>query len=160
MSTSSALHGVLSQPISGGNHAYRGLRMTICDICLVFQRKIQFHRYVRLNVSGSGVIINWFKYITIHARRDDFANYCDQINQTTAECFPTMQDYSRGVFGIQVALEKRLGVVPRHVVVVSDERDTAWWDEVRNMGWYTPDHEKERTVEKYGSWCGILLFLI
>ena len=63
-----------------------------------------------------------------------------------------MQDYATGISGIRKALEDRLGISPAHVVMVSDEKDQAWWNAVRLMGWYTPDHIAEQTVEKYGDW--------
>jgi hypothetical protein len=92
------------------------------------------------------------QYITIHARRGDFGTYCGFANMTIQDCFPTMVDYARGVAGIRRELEERLGVSPKHIVVVSDEKDPLWWDVVRIMGWYTPDHDAEKTAENYGAW--------
>ncbi|KAI0031409.1 hypothetical protein K488DRAFT_52104 [Vararia minispora EC-137] len=91
-------------------------------------------------------------YITIHARRGDFGAYCGFANLTLGDCFPTMEDYARGIVGIRKELEQRLGISPKHIVMVSDEKDSIWWEVVRIMGWYTPDHEAEQTVERYGAW--------
>ena len=40
---------------------------------------------------------------------------------------------------------------------MSDERDSAWWDEVKELGWRTPDHVTARTVERYGRWHPVLI---
>jgi len=47
---------------------------------------------------------------------------------------------------------ERLGVVPRHVVMLSDEQDPAWWDSIRNAGWYTTDGIAADVSNKYGKW--------
>src|SRR6266436_6447797 len=83
--------------------------------------------------------IKFFKYIAIHARRnDDFIAYCNGLPKE--DCFPSIATYSRRIGEIQEETRGRLGITPQHVVVLSDERDPAWWDSIREVGWYAPDH--------------------
>ncbi|KAI0045214.1 hypothetical protein FA95DRAFT_1561351 [Auriscalpium vulgare] len=95
-------------------------------------------------------------YISIHARRaNDFAVYCGDVPR--GDCFPTMNVYARRIADTQEELRARYGIVPEHVIMLSDEQDPAWWDAVRLMGWYTPDHVAEDTVNKYGRWYPLLV---
>lgn len=43
------------------------------------------------------------------------------------------------------------------VIVTSDEKDPAWWEEVFALGWRTVDHEAARTVEVFGRWYPVLI---
>jgi hypothetical protein len=101
---------------------------------------------------------NSSKYIAIHARRHkDFLGYCN--GQPKEECFPSIPTFQRRVGEIQEETRERLGgVVPRHVIMLSDEGDPAWWDSIREVGWYSVDHVAEDTVNKYGRWC-VLYYL-
>ncbi|KAI0315253.1 hypothetical protein OF83DRAFT_366370 [Amylostereum chailletii] len=94
-------------------------------------------------------------YIAIHARRQDFGVYCN--DRPKEECFTSFDVYTRRVAEIQQEVKERLGVEPHHVVMLSDEKDPAWWDTVRGMGWYSPDHDAEQTVDKYGKWYTLLI---
>jgi hypothetical protein len=94
--------------------------------------------------------LNSFKYIAIHARRTDFVNYCNDVPME--DCFPSIATYSRRIGEIQAELRERLGITPHHVVMLSDERDPVWWDSIREVGWYAPDHVAEDTANKYGGW--------
>ncbi|KAI0298618.1 hypothetical protein BC826DRAFT_1122327 [Russula brevipes] len=78
-------------------------------------------------------------YIAIHARRTDFVTYCGDLPRD--ECFPSIAVYQRHVADIQREIRQRLGVVPRHVIMLSDEEDRAWWDLIRETGWYTTDSQ-------------------
>lgn len=90
------------------------------------------------------------KYIAIHARRnDDFIVYCN--GRPKEECFPSIATYQRRIEEIQEETRERLGLVPQHVIVLSDERDSSWWDSIRAQGWYMIDHGAEDTINKYGS---------
>jgi len=93
-------------------------------------------------------------YIAIHARRaNDFIVYCNGVPKE--DCFPSIATYQRRIGEIQEETRERLGVVPQHVVMLSDEEDPAWWDSIREVGWYSPDHED--TVNKYGRWYPVLV---
>ncbi|KAI0068090.1 hypothetical protein BV25DRAFT_1793181 [Artomyces pyxidatus] len=95
-------------------------------------------------------------YVAIHARRaNDFSVYCGDVPR--ADCFPTMNVYARRIAEVQEDTRARLGVVPEHVIMLSDERDPGFWDAVRTMGWYTPDHTAEDTVANYGRWYPLLI---
>jgi hypothetical protein len=94
--------------------------------------------------------MTFFKYIAIHARRaDDFVAYCN--NRPKEECFPSIATYQRRIEEIQEETRERLGLIPQHVIMLSDERDPSWWDSIRTQGWYMIDHGAEDTVHKYGS---------
>ncbi|KAI9512517.1 hypothetical protein F5148DRAFT_1279638 [Russula earlei] len=96
-------------------------------------------------------------YIAIHARRaNDFIRYCN--GQPKEDCFPSITTYQRRIEEMQTETRDRLGVVPQHVIMLSDEEDPAWWDSIRMVGWYTIDHVGEDTVNKYGSkWYPVLI---
>ena len=98
---------------------------------------------------ASALIIS--QYIAIHARRaNDFIVYCGEVPKD--QCFPSISTYRRRIEEIQDETRERLGVVPQHVIMLSDEQDPAWWDSLRAEGWYTPDHVAEDTVNKHGRW--------
>ncbi|KAF8506766.1 hypothetical protein F5888DRAFT_1896221 [Russula emetica] len=93
-------------------------------------------------------------YIAIHARRaNDFIVYCNGAPKE--DCFPSIATYQRRIGEIQEETRERLGVVPQHVVMLSDEGDPAWWDSIREVGWYTPDHVD--MVNQYGKWYPVLI---
>ena len=68
------------------------------------------------------------------------------------DCFPSITTWQRRIAEIQEETRERLGVVPQHVIMLSDESDPAWWDSIRLAGWYTVNHVAEDTVNKYGRW--------
>lgn len=76
--------------------------------------------------------------------------YCN--GESKEDCLPSIATYQRRIGEIQEETRERLGVVPQHVVMLSDERDPAWWDSLRAVGWYAPDHAAQDTVNKYGRW--------
>jgi len=90
------------------------------------------------------------QYIAIHARRDDFDGYCGDVPRE--DCFPSISVYQRRISEIQEEVGERLGVVPFHVVMLSDEQDPDWWDSIRNAGWYTTSGIADDAVNKYGRW--------
>ena len=93
----------------------------------------------------------FFKYIAIHARRaNDFTVYCNGVPKE--DCFPSTATYQRRIREIQEETQERLGVVPHHVVMLSDEEDPAWWDSIRELGWFAPNHVADDTINKYGRW--------
>jgi len=94
-------------------------------------------------------------YIAIHFRSGDFIVYCGDTPRE--DCFPSIATYQRRIAEIQEETRERLGVVPQHVIMLSDESDPAWWDSIRMAGWYTVDHAAEDTVNKYGRWYPVLI---
>ncbi|KZV69025.1 hypothetical protein PENSPDRAFT_609280 [Peniophora sp. CONT] len=114
------------------------------------------NEYMRrmFNVPPGGAIP---PFISIHARRGDFFDYCDQAGLPRESCYPTMDEYRFAIDRLRSAIEDKLGVSPSHVIMLSDERDPAWWAEIRAQGWYVPDHEGAGTLEKYGWWYPVLL---
>jgi len=119
----------------------------------------------RLQAIADGYLRRMFKvpdhepippYISIHARRgDDFIVYCNDVSKE--DCFPSIAIYQRRIEEIQEETRERLGVVPQHVIMLSDEKDPAWWDSIREAGWYTTDHVADDTVNRYGRWYPLLI---
>ncbi|KAG8976439.1 hypothetical protein FRC05_003682 [Tulasnella sp. 425] len=91
------------------------------------------------------------KFISIHARRGDFGNYCG--DSPIEHCLPPLSAWLDAVNGVRASLKAKHGVSisPQNVIVLSDESDPAWWAEVEKLGWKYIDHTKERTIERYGS---------
>jgi len=94
-------------------------------------------------------------YIAIHARRNDFHWYCNDV--PLDECYPSIPVFQRRIREIQEEVQERHGYTPRHVVMLSDERDPAWWDSIREVGWYTTASIVQDTQEKHGGWYPLLV---
>ncbi|KAH9961361.1 hypothetical protein BC827DRAFT_343531 [Russula dissimulans] len=94
-------------------------------------------------------------YIAIHARRTDFTAYCRDVPQES--CFPSIRVYQRRVAEIRREIRSRRGVIPRHVIMLSDEEDSDWWDLIRMAGWYTTGGVAEDAIDKYGRWYPLLI---
>ena len=92
----------------------------------------------------------YLQYIAIHARRNDFRGYCGDV--PLDDCFPSIAVYKRRISEIQEEVRERLGITPTHVIMLSDERDPAWWDLIRNEGWYTTSSIVQDSSDKYGGW--------
>lgn len=49
----------------------------------------------------------------------------------------------------------------KHVLITSDEpRDSPFWKEVKQYGWFSIDHVKERTEEKYGGYVACFFLVL
>ena len=82
-------------------------------------------------------------------RHGDFSNWCN--GNPLEECFPSVAVIARRVREVQEELLlKYPGMNVNHVVMTSDERDEAWWDQIKTQGWYRLDHSN--TSEQYGTW--------
>ncbi|KAJ7125784.1 hypothetical protein C8R43DRAFT_1212127 [Mycena crocata] len=92
-------------------------------------------------------------YIAIHVRHGDFKSSCSS-KKPLSECFAPLSAYARRVEEVRSELAKK-GIKAEHVVMTSDEKDPGWWEEVRALGWYSPDHTD--TVELYGRWYPVLV---
>ncbi|KAJ6624832.1 hypothetical protein B0H10DRAFT_2161986 [Mycena sp. CBHHK59/15] len=82
---------------------------------------------------------------TIHARRDDFALWCEDV--PIDDCFAPLSAFA------EILSSK--GVVVEHVIMTSDARNSTRWKAVAELGWRGPDHS--RTIEAYGAWYPILI---
>ncbi|KZT51338.1 hypothetical protein CALCODRAFT_443220 [Calocera cornea HHB12733] len=89
------------------------------------------------------------KFISVHARRGDFHQYCPD---GSSNCLPSIEQFQQRVEEVRHEIFRKDGLYVEHVLVMSDETDPAWWQEVRDNGWGWIDHERERTAEKYGAW--------
>ncbi|KAG8976438.1 hypothetical protein FRC05_003681 [Tulasnella sp. 425] len=91
------------------------------------------------------------KFVSIHARRGDFGNYCG--DSPIEHCLPPLSAWLDAVNDVRATLKAKHGVSisPQNVLILSDESDPAWWVEVEKLGWKYIDHTKERTVERHGS---------
>lgn len=96
------------------------------------------------------------QFIMIHARRQDFGNWCQ--GRPKNECFATLDDFAVRVQEIQDELRTRDDLnshdFPLKVMITGDERDQAWWDEVKKRNWLSIDHGPSGfdTAKNYGQW--------
>lgn len=60
---------------------------------------------------------------------------------------------------VQAELLATRGIHASHVIVTSDEKDEAWWAEVRALGWTWVNHAAAGTAERepHGQWYPSLL---
>ncbi|KAJ3916990.1 hypothetical protein F5877DRAFT_80388 [Lentinula edodes] len=91
-------------------------------------------------------------YIAIHVRHYDFA---DQCSVPLDECFASISVIARRVREVQDQIQAEKGIMVNHIIMTSDEKDEAWWQEVADQNWSTPDHSK--TKELYGNWHPVLI---
>jgi len=92
-------------------------------------------------------------FISIHVRHYDFENWCGAV--PIKECFAPLPVIARRVREVQQQVLDKTGVNVKHVVMTSDERDAAWWQEVAELGWSTPDHTDTKAL--YGDWYPVLI---
>ncbi|KAG9018773.1 hypothetical protein FRB90_009777 [Tulasnella sp. 427] len=89
-------------------------------------------------------------FITLHVRRGDFAKMCGDTS--VDKCMPSLAAFARRVQEIKDKLRILRSLAVERVIITSDEKDPAWWDEVKALGWTFFDHEQEETASKYGKW--------
>ncbi|PFH49812.1 hypothetical protein AMATHDRAFT_146793 [Amanita thiersii Skay4041] len=92
-------------------------------------------------------------YIAIHARHSDFKVWCE--GDPFDGCFGTIPAISRRVEEVRQELREKKGLEIQHVIMTSDERNSTWWDQVREQGWLVLDHS--HTVEDHGIWYPLLI---
>ncbi|KAJ7130798.1 hypothetical protein C8R43DRAFT_1025041 [Mycena crocata] len=92
-------------------------------------------------------------YIAIHVRHGDFKNQCGDV--PIEECFAPLAAYARRVEEVSAEIHERRGIRVHRVIMTSDERDLAWWDAVREMGWDGPDHTQ--TAARYGAFYAVFI---
>ncbi|KAF7356995.1 hypothetical protein MVEN_01036100 [Mycena venus] len=82
-------------------------------------------------------------YIAVHARRTDFAMWCDRVPEQ--DCYVELSAIARRVDEVKAEILAKQGVSATRVIVTSEEQDPSWWDEVRKLGWRWPDHSNAKT---------------
>ncbi|THV07510.1 hypothetical protein K435DRAFT_847933 [Dendrothele bispora CBS 962.96] len=92
-------------------------------------------------------------YIAVHVRRHDFAGWCGDV--PLEDCFAPVSAYERRVHEVQDEILEKKGITVNHVIILSDEDDTAWWQQVDPLGWLRIDHSQ--TAEKHGPWYPVLI---
>ncbi|THH17713.1 hypothetical protein EUX98_g9074 [Antrodiella citrinella] len=105
-----------------------------------------------LNVSSDAVVP---PHITIHARHGDFKDWCNEYDPQA--CFASLATFAKRVAELKDELRTTKGIQVEHVIMTSDEQDAAWWDQVREMGWLSIDHDKEGTTERHGEWYPVIV---
>ncbi|KAL1746914.1 hypothetical protein HDZ31DRAFT_80849 [Schizophyllum fasciatum] len=89
-------------------------------------------------------------FISVHMRRGDFGSWCKGV--ALDECLPSLPSYVQRVQEVKDELASR-GVHAEHVLVQSNERDLAFWEEVRSLGFANVDY----TQEEQDGWAAIVL---
>ncbi|KAJ7109973.1 hypothetical protein C8R44DRAFT_842428 [Mycena epipterygia] len=87
-------------------------------------------------------------FVSVHVRHGDFVNWCTP-DMPVDQCFAPLSAFARRVREVQAEVLQRKGIEVKHVIVTGDEKDSAWWDSVRELGWRRPDHS-----QIYGSYGG------
>ncbi|GAA6060699.1 hypothetical protein JCM10212_005081 [Sporobolomyces blumeae] len=92
-------------------------------------------------------------FLAVHLRQDDFVT----MNRTTNKVDEIEQIYQDGLAALRSKLEASpvlegidVGELP--VLVATDSNDTKLFAEFDRMGWTFIDHDKLKTVERYGGW--------
>ncbi|KAJ7065506.1 hypothetical protein C8F01DRAFT_1053631 [Mycena amicta] len=100
-------------------------------------------------------------FISIHARRGDFATSYACNDAPKEECFAPLSAYDRRVKQMQADLLSRKGVTASHVILTSDEEDEGWWKTTLETyaadGWSRANHVQMDTAKKHGLWYPILI---
>ncbi|KAH8099351.1 hypothetical protein BXZ70DRAFT_894911 [Cristinia sonorae] len=114
--------------------------------------------YVRKLLGVSDLDEKTPPYITVHARHGDFKGWCWEAEKPE-DCFAPLPVIARRVKEVQEEIRTRKGIdIPdAHVIMTSDEKDEAWWAEVKAMGWIRVDHDALDTVQQHGRWYPVIL---
>ncbi|CAK5271135.1 unnamed protein product [Mycena citricolor] len=92
-------------------------------------------------------------YISVHARRGDFVNWCEVPDRE--DCFAPVSVIARRVAEIRQRLWRTKGIEVQHVIMTSDETDESWWRQVQAQGWDRVDHSW--TSEIHGAWFPVFI---
>jgi len=68
-----------------------------------------------------------------------------------------LSKFLKEVNGIRDELREKKNLEVDQVIVMSDETEQSFWDEVESLGWVQLDHVKEMTLEKHGEWIPAIL---
>jgi hypothetical protein len=99
-------------------------------------------------------------------RRNDFEDICDLDKFVT--CFIPLRTFQRIASSMKEEIYYRDNIKIEHILLTSgnlfgvliachanqseDEKDLAFWDEAKKLGWVHIDHLAEKTEETYGEW--------
>ncbi|KAF5368478.1 hypothetical protein D9758_002235 [Tetrapyrgos nigripes] len=92
-------------------------------------------------------------YISIHVRHNDFHFWCGDV--PVEDCLAKLPAYVQRVREVQEEILEKKGISVNHVIVTSDEKDDAWWQEVAELGWLRIDHSM--TAVEHGEWYPVLI---
>ncbi|KAF9179214.1 hypothetical protein BGZ51_005180 [Haplosporangium sp. Z 767] len=87
------------------------------------------------------------KYIVVHARRGDFAQYCESnfAGAKMIHCLPSTEQFAQRIDSIQ---EQHDEILP--VFVATNERRPEELKKFADLGWRYLDHEEMATADKLG----------
>ncbi|GJJ69082.1 hypothetical protein EMPS_01428 [Entomortierella parvispora] len=92
-------------------------------------------------------------YLAIHARRGDFAKYCEGNfpGRKMIHCLPSTSQFEARIDIIQSDLTQAMAVSDHlPVFVATNERDPDELAQFAQLGWHVLDHEAMKTVESLG----------
>ncbi|TBU63759.1 hypothetical protein BD310DRAFT_808030 [Dichomitus squalens] len=95
-------------------------------------------------------------FIAVHIRHGDFSNWC-WAAENPEDCFAPISAIERRVKEVQDELRERKGLDVDRIFISSDEKDPAWWDQIKALGWRTVDHDAMRTAAVYGRWYPVII---
>ncbi|KDR75121.1 hypothetical protein GALMADRAFT_249034 [Galerina marginata CBS 339.88] len=88
-------------------------------------------------------------FIAVHMRRGDFAQQCWD---TPGDCLIPPSTFEKKVASMRQELLETQNKHVKEVIIMSDETDPDFWEEIRELGWVHFDHTEEKTEQKYGQW--------
>jgi len=88
-------------------------------------------------------------FIAVHIRRGDFGRQC---SDTRDNCLLPLATFKKRVDSMIKEIHENKNIDIKKVILMSDEKDPKFWEEVKEIGWVRFDHEQEGTLEKYGEW--------
>ncbi|KAG0044965.1 hypothetical protein BGZ83_009755 [Gryganskiella cystojenkinii] len=93
------------------------------------------------------------RYIAIHARRGDFADYCESNfkGAKMSSCLPSTEDFARRVEKVQNTLNPTgalSGIMP--VFVATNERRSEELKKFADLGWTYLDHDQMGSADRLG----------
>jgi predicted amidohydrolase len=71
------------------------------------------------------------------------------------ECFTPLSAYTRRVEEVREKLQRARGIEVQRVVLMSDETNATWWEEVAAYRWHRVDHST--MVETHSWWHSVLI---
>ncbi|KIM39500.1 hypothetical protein M413DRAFT_446996 [Hebeloma cylindrosporum] len=88
-------------------------------------------------------------FIAVHIRRGDFGRNCDKGSD---KCFIPLATFKKKVDVMISDLLESKNIHIEKVIIMSDEKNLNFWEEVKEIGWVHFNHKEEDTLEKYGEW--------
>ncbi|KAG9043786.1 hypothetical protein FS837_009131, partial [Tulasnella sp. UAMH 9824] len=93
-------------------------------------------------------------FVSIHVRHADFKNLCPDPTNVKS-CYAPISEYARHVQELTAELARNHGPDSplshvTEVIMMSDETDQEWWDEVDAMGWRQPRPYEDQIANDHG----------